>query len=185
MGRDEAFVRLASALDDAARGRARSMLLAAPAGVGVTRLLDEATRPSGRLTEPFTMLRPRPGRRHDEPYGPLIRALGPRSRPCRRVLAQRRPATAEMARLLPIAPRLDTTASTVSRADVTPPSDARSGSWRAILATLGRLGERPPVLLLLEDLQRADPRPATWSRSWPASPPISAWPSSLSTSPMS
>ena len=78
VGRDEAFARLASALDDAAQGRARSMLIGGSAGVGVTRLLDEAIDRMAALTEPLTLLRASawPGG-DDEPYGPLIRAIGP------------------------------------------------------------------------------------------------------------
>ena len=49
MGREEAFARLAAALDDAAHGRARSMLLGGTAGVGVTRFLDEAIDRIGAL----------------------------------------------------------------------------------------------------------------------------------------
>ena len=42
VGREEAFARLAAALDDAASGRTRTVLLDGTAGVGVTRFLDEA-----------------------------------------------------------------------------------------------------------------------------------------------
>ena len=78
VGREDAFVRLAAALDEAAHGRARAMLLRAPAGIGVTRFLDEATRRAGSLDSPVTILR---GGTYpsgtDVPYGPLVRAVGP------------------------------------------------------------------------------------------------------------
>src|SRR6266508_2093246 len=78
VGREAAFARLAAALDDAANGRARSMLIAGSAGVGVTRLLDEAVGRMATLAEPLAVLRAGawPGA-DDEPYGPLIRAIGP------------------------------------------------------------------------------------------------------------
>src|SRR5688572_14229514 len=104
VGRDEAFARLASALDDAAQGRARSVLIGGSAGVGVTRLVDEAIHRLGALTEPLTMLRASAWPSgDDEPYGPLIRAVGPTLMALPpAILAERLgSATAELIRLLP------------------------------------------------------------------------------------
>ena len=70
VGREEAFASLAAALDDAAHGRARTVLLDGTAGVGVTRLLDEAIVRIGALREPMTVLRAAAWPAHaDEPYG--------------------------------------------------------------------------------------------------------------------
>lgn len=161
VGRDEAFARLASALDDAAQGRARSMLIGGSAGVGVTRLLDEAIHRMSALTEPLTMLRASawPGG-DDEPYGPLIRAVGPTLMALSPdILAHRLgSATAEVIRLLPeLATRLDA-------ADIEPPREPsvtaaerrQARTLEGILGLLGRLGEHQPVVLILEDLHRAD-----------------------------
>ncbi|MEX1169318.1 MAG: AAA family ATPase [Chloroflexota bacterium] len=161
VGRDEAFARLASALDDAAQGRARSMLIGGSAGVGVTRLLDEAIDRMATLTEPLTVLRASawPGG-DDEPYGPLIRAIGPALMAMPpNILADRLgPATPELLRLLPeLAVQLDP-------ADIEPPREAsvtaaerrQARTLEGILGLLGRLGEHQPVVLVLEDLHRAD-----------------------------
>src|SRR6478735_6234367 len=78
VGRDEAFATLAAALDDAAHGRARTVLVDGTAGVGVTRFLDEAISRIGALREPMTVLRAAAWpARVDEPYGPIVRAVGP------------------------------------------------------------------------------------------------------------
>src|SRR5690349_1442667 len=78
VGRDEAFATLAGALDDAAHGRARTVLLDGTAGVGVTRFLDEAIARIASVREPMTVLRSAAWPAFvDEPYGPIIRAIGP------------------------------------------------------------------------------------------------------------
>ena len=161
VGRDEAFARLASALDDAAKGRARSMLIGGSAGVGITRLLDEAIDRMAILTEPLTVLRASawPGA-DDEPYGPLIRAIGPTlmALPPGDLAKRLGPATAEVLRLLPeLAVHLDP-------ADIEPPREAsvtaaerrQARTLEGILGLLGRLGEHQPVVVVLEDLHRAD-----------------------------
>ena len=78
VGREDAFGRLAAVLDDAAHGRARAMLVSGPAGVGISRFFDEATARIAELSEPMTVLRggAMPAGT-DEPYGPLVRAIGP------------------------------------------------------------------------------------------------------------
>ncbi len=78
IGRDDAFARLAAVLEDAASGRARTMLVSGPAGVGITRFLDESMARVAALEEPMTVLRARAmPAGTDEPYGPVVRALGP------------------------------------------------------------------------------------------------------------
>src|SRR6478672_9844152 len=110
VGRDEAFAALAGALDDAAHGRARTVLVDGTAGVGVTRFLDEAIARIGSVREPMTVLRAAAWpARVDEPYGPIVRAIGPTLRaPPDAILGDLLgPATSEVVRLLPdLAPRL-------------------------------------------------------------------------------
>ena len=161
VGREEAFARLAAVLDDAARGRARSMLIGGSAGVGVTRLLDEAVGRVASLAEPLTILRGGawPGG-DDEPYGPLIRAIGPTlgALPPAALAERLGPATAEVLRLIPeLAARLDEGGVAQPPEPIaTAPERRQARTLEGILGLLGRLGERQPVVLILEDLHRAD-----------------------------
>jgi ATP/maltotriose-dependent transcriptional regulator MalT len=161
VGREEAFARLAAALDDAARGRARSMLIGGSAGVGVTRLLDEAVGRMATLAEPLTVLRAGawPGG-DDEPYGPLIRAIGPtlRALPPAELSARLGPATQEMLRLLPdLALRLHEAGVELPREPIaTAPERRQARTLEGILGLLGRLGSEQTVVLILEDMHCAD-----------------------------
>src|SRR5258706_463048 len=78
VGREAAFVRLASALEDASGGQATTVLLDGPGGVGVSRVVAELGRRLSGLDESFAVVRGRsyrPG--PDEPYGAIVRALRP------------------------------------------------------------------------------------------------------------
>jgi DNA-binding CsgD family transcriptional regulator/tetratricopeptide (TPR) repeat protein len=160
VGREEAFARLAVGLDDAANGRTRTLLLGGTAGVGVTRFLDEAIVRLRALPEPMTVLRATAWPASaDEPYGPIVRAIGPallELSPA--VLAEiLGPATTEVVRLLPdlIAPLASIGAPT-DAGGATAPERRQARTLEGILGLLGRLGEQRPVILVLEDLHLAD-----------------------------
>ena len=160
VGRDDAFAHLATQLDDAAHGRARTTLISGTAGVGVTRFLDEATARMRSLSEPMTILRATawPGGA-DEPYGPLVRALAPtlRELPADILAARLGSAASEVIRLLPdLGERLREASGWASDRSVTAPERRQARTMEGILRVLGRLGEDHPVLLVLEDVHRAD-----------------------------
>src|SRR4051812_5694822 len=78
VGRDAAFVRLAPALEAASDGVATTILVEGLGGIGVTRFVTELGRRAAALDDPFVVVRGRsfrPGA--DEPYGAVVRALGP------------------------------------------------------------------------------------------------------------
>jgi ATP/maltotriose-dependent transcriptional regulator MalT len=160
VGRDEAFAALAGALDDATHRRARTVLVDGTAGVGVTRFLDEAISRIGTLREPMTVLRAAAWpARVDEPYGPIVRAIGPtlRDLPDDRLVDILGPATSEIVRLLPdLGPRLDALGALPSGAGTTAPERRQARTLEGILGLLGRMGARRPVVLLVEDLHLAD-----------------------------
>src|SRR5260221_11332041 len=158
VGREVAFARLASVLDDVAGGHARSLVLSGTAGVGVTRFLDEATVRVADLIAPWTILRAAAWPSGAEaPYGPLLRAIGPTLRQMSdaelcEILG---PASNELARLLPdLAPRIANLVP--GRSESTAPERRQARIFEGILGVLGRLGERRPVTLALEDLHRSD-----------------------------
>ena len=160
VGRDDAFARLAAGLDDAASGRARTILLDGTAGVGVTRFIDEVIARMHALGEPMTVLRATAWpARADEPYGPIVRAIGPtlRALPIDELADLLGPAAPEVVRLLPdLAPVLQVVRPTAWSGGGTAPERRQARTLEGILGLLGRLGERRPVVLALEDLHRAD-----------------------------
>ena len=160
VGRDASFARLAAGLDDAVHGRARTLLLDGTAGVGVTRFLDEAIERTYALREPLTVLRATAWPAWaDEPYGPIIRAVGPtlRGLPARDLADMLGPATPEVLRLLPdLAPRLTEIDAPTGAGGAIAPERRQARTMEGILGLLGRLGEQHPVALVLEDLHLAD-----------------------------
>ena len=160
VGREATFARLAACLDDAANGRTRTLLLDGTAGVGSTRFIDEAIARMGGLPEPLTVLRAAawpPSA--DEPYGPIVRAIGPALRELEpAVLAEMLgPATTEVVRLLPdLVPRLDAIGAPTSSGAAIAPERRQARTLEGILGLLGRLGAQHTVVLVLEDLHLAD-----------------------------
>ena len=160
VGREAAFAQLAASLDDAAHGRTRTLLLEGTAGIGVTRFLDEAIVRIQALRDPMTVLRATAWPAHaDEPYGPIIRAIGPTilDLPDDGLPDLLGPATSEVVRLLPeLGPRLTALGVPIDEGGETAPERRQARTLEGILGLLGRLGERHPVVLVLEDLHLAD-----------------------------
>ncbi len=110
VGRERELSHLAVALEGAAEGRSPRLLVSGRGGVGVSRLVAEAVRRVGRLSQPFQVVRctavPARGR---AAYGPIIEGFTPwleslDDAELRRAVG---PSAEPIARLLPtIAPRL-------------------------------------------------------------------------------
>src|SRR5512135_333008 len=153
VGREVAFARLAAVLDDVAGGRSRSLILGGTSGVGVSRFLDEATSRVGELAAPWTILRAAAWPSGAEaPYGPVIRAIGPalRGLPDPELCEILGPAAADIVRLLPdLAARL--APDEAHRGETVAPERRQARTLEGILGVLGRMGERHPVALVLED----------------------------------
>ena len=160
VGREDAFARLASVLQSAAAGSAGTLFIQGTAGVGSTRFIDEAIRRVAGLQEPMIVLRGGAfGPGTDPPYGPLVRALDPvlRGLPDDELATVLGSAVDELSRLLPdVAGRLDRDNTTDRRVFTVVPERRQARLLEGILGVLGRLGERRPVLLVVEDLHRAD-----------------------------
>ena len=140
-----------SALERAATGESAALVVAGEAGVGKSRLVEEL----GRAAESEGM-RVLVGRCVDIgdgelPYAPITAAL-------RRLLASLSPEEVEavfgpdrtvLARLVPGLAETDDHAGD-------PAAFAKARLFELVLRALGRLGERAPVMLLIEDLHWAD-----------------------------
>ncbi len=160
VGREDAFLRLASVLQTAAVGSSGTLLVDGTAGVGASRFIDEAIRRVAGLHEPMTVLRGGAfGPGDDAPYAPLIRALRPvlaglSDDELGRVVGT---ASDGLVRLLPELGDRAAAAGTEGRPIMTAVPERRQARLlEEILGAVGRLGERQPVLLVMEDLHRAD-----------------------------
>jgi len=158
VGREREISRLAVALEAAAEGRTRPVLLSGPSGSGVSRLMDETARRVAALSEPFAVIRCRARSGFaSSPYAPI--SAGLRSffdtlddAELARVVG---PAAEPLARLVPALVARLGVPPTTRRLTIAP---ERRAAWlnEAVHGLLERSGERRPVLLVMEDLQHAD-----------------------------
>jgi tetratricopeptide (TPR) repeat protein len=150
VGRERALARLLAAVDDAAQGRARLVLVAGEAGIGKTTLVGESAGRAG--------LRVGWGTCVDADRAP---AFWPWTAALRDLLAVAGPAeaaalagpdVADLARLLPeLVPAQPVPAGTEGD-----PEAARLRLFDAVARFLERLARRAPSLIVLDDLQWAD-----------------------------
>jgi len=160
VGREDAFAKLATVIRSSAAGDSATLLIDGTAGVGTSRFIDEAIRRVSGLQEPMTVMRGAAyGNATDAPYQPLIRALRPalEELPDDDLGEVLGTATEEIVRLIPgLASRVDGTRGAGRRLGTVVPERRQPRLLEGVLGVLGRLGERRPVLLIIEDLHRAD-----------------------------
>ena len=159
VGRDGAFARLATGLEEAVEQRTGTIIVGATAGIGASRFLDEMTERIGAASEPMTILRGSAWPGGDEPYGPLIRAIGPtlRAMPTDDLLERLGAAASDITRLMPdLGCRLVDEAGWAPDASITAPERRQTRILEGVLGLLGRLGEERAVVLIVEDLHHAD-----------------------------
>jgi DNA-binding CsgD family transcriptional regulator/tetratricopeptide (TPR) repeat protein len=160
VGREDAFARLASLLQSASTGDAGALMIDGTAGVGVTRFIDEATHRVAALHEPMLVVRGGAyGPGTDRPYAPVIRALRPALATLQddELAAVIGSASNELIRLLPeLEPRLGARPDDGRAPSTTVPERRQARLLEGVLGVLSRLSERRPVLLVIEDLHRAD-----------------------------
>ncbi|MDQ2966173.1 MAG: AAA family ATPase, partial [Chloroflexota bacterium] len=160
VGREGPFGRLAAALDATARGHATTLLVSGGAGHGVSRFLSEVELRLRTLTEPFAFIRGRAlPAGTDDPYAPVLRAIGPLLRELTdaelgAVLAT---GAEDVVRLLPdLGLRLAPLGMLPARPSVASAERRQARVLEAVLGAIGRLSERRPVVLVVEDLHHAD-----------------------------
>jgi ATP/maltotriose-dependent transcriptional regulator MalT len=154
VGREREIDAITNALDEATEGRANHLLLAGEAGVGKSRLVEEAMGAAG--ARGMQVLRGACVNigAAGVPYGPIVEALRElhRELPADAIDDLVGPSGTDLARLLP---------ALVARPDL--PEPTAQSQWlqarllEAILGLIQRLAERGPLLLVVEDLHWADP----------------------------
>jgi DNA-binding CsgD family transcriptional regulator/tetratricopeptide (TPR) repeat protein len=159
VGRGSAFGRMAAVLDATTEGRASTLFVAGTGGVGVSRFLTEALGRLEKLQNPVTILRARAYPAPDEPYAPVLRAIAPilariEDDDLGRIIGT---SAEDVARLLPaFRLRLAQAALLPARPTITSPERRQARLLESVVGVLGRLAERKPVVMVVEDLHNAD-----------------------------
>ena len=160
VGRERQLERIAVGLQGAADGRPNALVLSATAGLGLSRLLGETRRRIASLAEPFASVHgvalPATS---GVPYAPITAALENLLAPLpdETLAALVGPTGDAIARLVPgIKPRLAELERLPDRPRIAAAEWREARMFEAVLGLLERLGERQPVVLLIEDLHHAD-----------------------------
>jgi DNA-binding CsgD family transcriptional regulator/tetratricopeptide (TPR) repeat protein len=155
IGRQREIALLWESVETATRGRLAVALLTGEPGIGKTRLLDAiATR---ALSAGASVLR---GAAFDTegmpPYLPFLEALGEHIRGTSP--SDLRTQTGPLASVLStILPELPTRLGTLPASYSLPPEQARLRLYEAVATFIAAIADRQPLVLLLDDLQWADP----------------------------
>jgi tetratricopeptide (TPR) repeat protein len=154
VGRAQELAVLRAAVDDAIRGRGRSMLVVGDPGIGKTRLCDEVSRYAGSCGARVLWGSCWEGGGAPA-YWPWVQALRGHIRDTdpQRLAAQLGDAASDVARIIPeLCTRLPGVASPL-------PSEADNTRFRTFDATtefLARAAAETPLVIILDDLQVAD-----------------------------
>ena len=160
IGRERQLERIAIGLQSAAEGKPNALLLSGTAGLGITRLLDETRRRVSALAQPFIAVHgvAMPATA-GVPYAPFTAALEAllRSLSDETLAAIIGPTGDAIAHLVPpVRPRLATLDLLSQRPRVVATEWREARTFEAVLGLLERLGQRQPVVLMIEDLHHAD-----------------------------
>jgi DNA-binding CsgD family transcriptional regulator/tetratricopeptide (TPR) repeat protein len=160
IGRERELERIAVGLQGATDGKPNALILSGTAGLGLTRLLGETRRRVSGLAEPFAIVHgvASPATA-GVPYAPITSALEALLRPMPdESLSGLVGLTGDaIAHLVPrLQPRLAALELLPKRPRVVATEWREARTFEAVLGLLERLGQRQPVLLMLEDLHHAD-----------------------------
>jgi tetratricopeptide (TPR) repeat protein len=171
VGRQRELAQLERLLDEALSGERRVALVAGEAGVGKSRLVAELTSLAGSAGALVAVGHAYPGQ-GAPPYWPWAQALRAlvTSVPEETVAAAFASGGSVVARLVPeVGPILPRTR---DETESLPASTARARLAEVVTRGLASIAARLPVVLVLEDLHRADPASLFLLRYLAAAPPV-------------
>jgi DNA-binding CsgD family transcriptional regulator/tetratricopeptide (TPR) repeat protein len=158
VGRERELALIQSAIAAAVSGSASTVLVAGGAGMGASRLLDEALERAVAVSPATLVLRGRSNGPADPPWSAVLDALAPalaaRPREELQALLRRdaRPILVGLPAMATLAARMPEPRSSA----LEDPEHRQPRALEALLRWLGRLSAEQPVVLVLEDLHRAD-----------------------------
>ncbi len=160
VGRERSLERIALGLQGAADARPNSLIQSGTSGVGLSRLMAETERRIAALDEPFVTIRgvATPAT-SGVPYAPIGAALENLLLPVDdATLAELVGPTGDViARLVPeLRPRMQKLDLLPARLRVVATEWREARMFEAVLGLLERLGQKQPVVLVLEDMHHAD-----------------------------
>ncbi len=158
VGREPELARIRDALASADAGAATTVIVAGSAGIGVTRLLDEAMERAAAAPSSPLILRGRCHGPADPPWAAVLEALEPAlaSRPPAEVRALLRRDAGPILRQLPWVAALGDDHPGPRESALADPERRQPRAMAVLLRWLDRLALERPVVLVLEDLHVAD-----------------------------
>ena len=158
IGREPELAQIQAAFAAAGSGSATTVLIAGGAGMGASRLLDEALERAAAASPAPLVLRGRSDGPADPPWSAVLDALAPAvaARPREELQALLRRDARSILVGLPGMAALAAEMPEPRSSALEDPERRQPRALEAVLRWLGRLAAERPVVLVLEDLQRAD-----------------------------
>lgn len=158
IGREAELAAIEAAVDGATAGRASSVIVTGSAGIGASRLLDEALARAAARPVPPLVLRGRAHGPADPPWAAVLEALSPalEARPEDELLTllrrDARPVLGSLPRMAGLAAGLPEP----RQSALADPERRQPRALEAIFRWLGRVATERPIVLVLENLHVAD-----------------------------
>jgi DNA-binding CsgD family transcriptional regulator/tetratricopeptide (TPR) repeat protein len=158
VGREQELASIERAFAAAATGVATTVLVSGGAGMGATRLIDEALERAAAGPTPPLVLRGRSNGPVNPPWAAVLEALGPTlaQRPPEELQALLRRDARPIVTALPFMAALAAGMPAARSSALEDPERRQPRALEALLRWLGRLAIERPVILILEDLHVAD-----------------------------
>ncbi len=160
-GREDELHRLDSGLDALVRGQSAATLLRGPSGIGKSTLCQRFIEQARGRYSDLVVLQGRCYERESVPYQAMDSLIDHLSQywlalPAKEAMALLPREAALLSRLFPVLGRVPCVAEAPRAREVANPQEERTRAFAALRELLQRLGERHPLMLILDDMQWVD-----------------------------